>query len=311
MGKNNHLDRGLKIVMVLFVLIHFGPFNASAEDIESISDMDSGFDEVPQETSIYDPIEPFNRVMFQFNDNLYFVVLKPVARGYSFLVPVKVRVGVRRFFSNITTPIRLVNSLLQFRLKSAGIELSRFAINTTIGLAGFMDPARERWKLFKHEEDLGQTLGLFGAGPGLYIVWPVVGPSSMRDTVGMVGDFFLNPTSYISPDDQGDLVLVRGYDAVIGDYWQTRLEDWTYTNCGCIFPEQTEHYQRIASFAPEALDMGGTECLIFYPIKNLPAGVKREHSQCAVVDVGFLELVRYGIRGPLDPHILKNHSHCG
>lgn len=214
MERDNHAGRGLKIAMVLFVLIHFGPFNASAENLGSISDQDNSFDEVPQETSIYDPIEPFNRVMFQFNDKLYFVVLKPVARGYSFLVPVKVRVGVRRFFSNITIPIRLVNSLLQFKLKSAGIELSRFAINTTIGLAGFMDPARERWKFFKHEEDLGQTIGFFGAGPGLYIVWPVFGPSSMRDTIGMVGDFFLNPTSYISPDDQGIVVLVRGYEAV-------------------------------------------------------------------------------------------------
>ncbi|MBI5097011.1 MAG: glucan 1,4-alpha-glucosidase [Nitrospirae bacterium] len=91
----------------------------------------------------------------------------------------------------------------------------------------------------------------------------------------------------------------------IADYWQAKLEDWTYTDCGCIFPEYPEHYQRIASFAPEALDMGGTGCLVFYPIKNLPADVKREHSHCAVVDVGFLELVRYGIREPEDPHVLK------
>lgn len=91
----------------------------------------------------------------------------------------------------------------------------------------------------------------------------------------------------------------------IADYWQTRLEDWTYTDCGCIFPEYPEHYQRIASVVPEALDMGGTECLVFYPLKNLPAEVKREHSQCAIVDVGFLELVRYGLRDPQDIHVLK------
>lgn len=91
----------------------------------------------------------------------------------------------------------------------------------------------------------------------------------------------------------------------IADYWQTRLEDWTFTDCGCLFPEHPEHYQRIASLVPEALDMGGTECQVFLPIKNLPSKARREHSQCVIVDGGFLELARYGLRGPKDTHILK------
>lgn len=175
-------------------------------------------------TPIADPIQPFNRSMFHFNDKLYFWVLKPVAQGYNMIVPEKARIGVRRFFINLTTPIRFVNAMLQFKFRYAGIELSRFFINTTVGLAGFMDPARERWKLFKHEEDFGQSLGFFGAGPGFYINWPILGPSSVRDTIGTVGDFFLTPTSYLFPHDQLGVVAVNAYNRVN----ETSLEIGTY-----------------------------------------------------------------------------------
>lgn len=147
--------------------------------------------------TVYDPLEPFNRAMFYFNDKLYFYALKPAARGYSFVVPKAGRVAVRRFFSNVTTPVRFSNALLQFKLKAAGIELSRFVINSTVGLAGFMDPARDRWQLYKQREDFGQTLGFYGAGPGIYITWPIFGPSNIRDTIGLAGDSFLDPVNYL------------------------------------------------------------------------------------------------------------------
>jgi phospholipid-binding lipoprotein MlaA len=175
---------------------------------EDIDDLD---EEVP---TISDPIEPFNRAMFHFNDRLYFWVLRPVSLGYNFVVPEKARIGVRRFFSNITTPVRFVNSVLQFKFEHAGVELSRFAINTTIGVAGFMDPAKEKWKLLKHKEDLGQTLGFYGSGPGFYINWPFLGPSSVRDTIGLVGDFFLDPTSYLFPHDRVGVAGVNAYRRV-------------------------------------------------------------------------------------------------
>lgn len=91
----------------------------------------------------------------------------------------------------------------------------------------------------------------------------------------------------------------------VADYWATKLEEWTFTDCGCLLPGHPEYYERIASVVPEALDMGGTECQVFLPIKNLPQEVRREHSQCSIVDGGFLELVRYGIRSPNDPHVIK------
>lgn len=214
---------------------------AVAEEEEELFDEDLE-EEVPE---IADPIEPINRVMFHINDKLYFWVLKPVARGYAFVVPERARVGVRRFFSNVTTPIRLANDLLQFKFEHAGTELSRFAINTTVGVLGFMDPARDRWGLFKHEEDFGQTLGFYGSGPGFYINWPLLGPSSLRDTVGLVGDFLLNPMTYVFPRNPELSVGLYAYRTVnetsltIGDYEAIKKELEPY-----IFLRNAYHQHR-------------------------------------------------------------------
>lgn len=218
----------LYVISILFFTLNlFSLPHALAESPEPVSDNsytiaeatedmeDGGFDDFEEEEIVvYDPIEPFNRAMFVFNDKLYFWVFRPVAWGYGYLVPEKARIGVSRFFSNITTPIRFTNSLLQFKFKPAGIELSRFVINTTIGVAGFMDPAKEKWKLNKHREDFGQTMGFFGAGPVLYINWPLFGPSNVRDTIGMAGDSFLDPTNYLFPHNQWAKVGVKSYNKI-------------------------------------------------------------------------------------------------
>jgi len=162
---------------------------------------------------IKDPLEPVNRAFFQFNDKLYFWVLKPVAKGYTKVVPEPARRGVKNFFSNITTPVRLVNCLLQAEFEGAWVELERLAINTTVGVAGFGDPAKSKWNLAKRNEDLGQTLGAYGLGPSAYIVWPFLGPSSVRDTVGYVGDLFLDPINYLVPYLDYNLGL-KSYDTV-------------------------------------------------------------------------------------------------
>jgi len=172
---------------------------------------------------IADPLEPVNRAFFQFNDKLYFWVLKPVATGYKAVVPEDGRVGVRNFFSNLTTPIRLVNCLLQLNFKCAGTETLRFGLNTVVGLAGFLDPAKKELHLEKREEDFGQTLGYWGIGPGIYLDWPILGPSSLRDTVGYVGDLFLDPINYLVTSTPINLAI-KSYDQVnetslrIGEY---------------------------------------------------------------------------------------------
>jgi phospholipid-binding lipoprotein MlaA len=177
-----------------------------------------------EKAGIADPWEPFNRAMFHFNDKLYFWLLKPVAQGYQKVVPEPARVSVSNFFSNLTSPIRFVNCLLQANLSGATTELGRFLVNTIWGIGGLMDPAASKdLDLVKQDEDFGQTLGVYGLGQGFYINWPIFGPSSPRDTVGLVGDFFLHPFTYfVTAWDTS--VGIRAYDKVnttslaIGDY---------------------------------------------------------------------------------------------
>ena len=152
-----------------------------------------------QAVEVADPLEPLNRMMFNINDRLYFTVVKPIAQAYRDITPEPARFGIRNFFNNITTPIRFANCLLQGKNDSANVELRRFVVNTTEGILGFGDPARDRLGLQPVEEDLGQTLAVHGIGDGFYIVLPLLGPSTMRDAAGRVGDLFLNPVAYVEP----------------------------------------------------------------------------------------------------------------
>ena len=148
--------------------------------------------------AIADPFEPLNRIFFTFNDRFYFWFFKPVAKGYNSVVPEAVRISMRNFFDNLMMPVRFVNSFLQGKLEAAGTELARFGINSTIGFAGLFDIAK-RMHLEGRETDTGLTLGTYGIGPGPYMVLPFLGPSSLRDTVGKVGDGYLTPMNYITP----------------------------------------------------------------------------------------------------------------
>ncbi|MBU2591073.1 MAG: VacJ family lipoprotein [Nitrospinota bacterium] len=205
----------------------FGNFDKfetdGAEGEETPKDPFDTFDEFEGESyngqdtakgaTIYDPLEPINRVIFTFNDKLYFWVLKPTAKGYAYIVPERGRLGVKRFFSNLGFPVRFVNSALQLKPKSAGIELSRFAINTTVGLLGFMDPA-EKMGFEKQDEDFGQTLGHYGLGHGIYITLPIVGPSSLRDMAGLTGDYYLEPETYFYRDNPETRTVLKTFRVV-------------------------------------------------------------------------------------------------
>jgi phospholipid-binding lipoprotein MlaA len=195
-------------------------FAAQQVSIRDDFDPEAGetFDE-----GISDPLEPINRAFFYFNDKLYFWLLKPVATGYQYIFPEPLRVGFRNVFSNLATPVRAVNCLLQGDLKGLGTELLRFVINSTMGVMGFGDAAKEVFQIDRREEDFGQTLGVYGLGPGFYIHWPVFGPSSLRDSFGLGGDAFLDPINYIATPLKYN-VSVKGYDRVnstslsLGDY---------------------------------------------------------------------------------------------
>ncbi|MFQ5736571.1 MAG: VacJ family lipoprotein [Thermodesulfobacteriota bacterium] len=228
----------LAVIVLLQACAHTGPspVTQDGQAVDGQADDEAAFPDGDETITVYDPLEPFNRAMFYFNDKLYFYALKPAAQGYSYVVPEPARVGVRRFFSNITTPVRFVNALLQFKVHAAGTELARFLINSWVGVAGLMDPARDRWQIYKQDEDLGQTLGVFGAGPGIYITWPFLGPSNIRDTVGFAGDLFLDPVNYLDLTYL-EITGIHAYDRVnetsldIGIYEEikrTSLDPYTF-----------------------------------------------------------------------------------
>lgn len=157
-------------------------------------DFDDPFAEEESSADISDPIEPVNRAVFWFNDKLYFYLFKPVAKVWR-IFPEPVRNATGRVFDNLGAPVRAVNSALQFNLSGTGREVGRFTINSTIGLLGLFDPAKNWFELEPQNEDFGQTLGKYGVGPGFYLVLPVFGPSNLRDSVGLVGDYFTDPIS--------------------------------------------------------------------------------------------------------------------
>jgi phospholipid-binding lipoprotein MlaA len=144
----------------------------------------------------YDPWEPVNANIFEFNLKMDRYVLKPVAKGYDFILPNPVQVGISNIFSNLRFAPRFLNNMFQGKLKGAGVEVGRFLINSTLGLAGFFDLAT-KIDLVTPEEDFGQTLGFYGVKPGPYLVLPLLQPFTVRDFVGYVGDVFLNPINWL------------------------------------------------------------------------------------------------------------------
>ncbi|WP_372612890.1 VacJ family lipoprotein [Halomonas sp.] len=152
-----------------------------------------------QERNPVDPWEGFNRKVFVFNDALDRAVLKPVARGYRFVTPSPVQTGVGNFFSNLGEPRTVLNSLLQGKPGNAAVATGRFLINTTLGIGGLWDFATHM-AITGMEEDFGQTLGVWGLDEGPYLVLPLFGPSTVRDTGGMPVDMATYPTTYVEDD---------------------------------------------------------------------------------------------------------------
>lgn len=160
----------------------FDPF-ASKEGVEA------GIEE-------YDPWEGYNVLAFEFNYKFDKYLLKPVAKGYNFVMPELAQRSISNFFDNLGFVHRLFNNVFQGKFKGAGIEGSRFLINTTLGIGGLFDPARHWFDLETPMEDTGQTLGWWGVGPGPYLVIPLLGSFTLRDGIGYIGDLALDPFNW-------------------------------------------------------------------------------------------------------------------
>ncbi|MFP5223329.1 MAG: VacJ family lipoprotein [Acidobacteriota bacterium] len=145
---------------------------------------------------IADPLEPWNRFWFGFNDAFYMGVAKPFSKGYTAILPKYARERIENAYSNLLFPARFMNAILQLRPDKASRELGRFIINSTFGLGGLYDLAATKPDMKPQQLDFGQTLGIWGVGHGFYLVLPILGPTSLRDTTGMVVDATAQPTTY-------------------------------------------------------------------------------------------------------------------
>ena len=172
-----NLSRGLRLVShVSSILLIFSVMGCAARNTA-----------VPE-----DPLEPINRVMFTINDFGDKYVLRPAAKGYEWLLPVPIRTGINNFFDNLNYTVDIVNALLQGKFKQAASDTGRLALNTTLGFGGFLDPATDAG-LPRHNEDFGQTLGVWGVPEGPYLMVPLFGPRTLRSGVGTLGDLWVTP----------------------------------------------------------------------------------------------------------------------
>ena len=151
-------------------------------------------------TEAYDPIEPVNRAMYRFNDLGDRYVLRPIASGYTRALPPPMRGSIRNIFSNLTYPVTIANDLLQGKFRQCSRDGARFLLNSTVGLAGIFDPAT-RIGLERHDEDFDQTLAVWGAGEGPYLMIPIFGPRTLRHLVGDTVDAPLTPFLNIADGD--------------------------------------------------------------------------------------------------------------
>lgn len=204
------------IWLLLLIALIMRPGLGQAGDNNALDDLLDDDNYLQDEIEVNDPLEPINRFFFAFNDKMYYWLIRPVSKAYSVVVPEDLRYGIDNSFHNLGMPVRLVNNLLQGKFKAGGLEVGRFLINTTVGVAGLADPAADEFGLVTADEDFGQTLGAFGVGEGWYLCLPLLGPSTVRDGVGLAGDYLVSPLRY----------LLRNEDTV----WGMGLWGWKVEN---------------------------------------------------------------------------------
>lgn len=196
MKKNNHKNRFLTFAAVAMLCVSLVGCAGNNHNAELSGE-------------VYDPMEGMNRAIFDVNDALDQAIAEPVARGYRSVVPQFVRTAVTNFLRNLRSPINVANQVLQGDIEGAAADVSRFAMNTTVGVGGLFDVAAETGLEYEHE-DFGQTLGVWGFDHGAYLVLPLLGPSSFRDATGMLVDTLADPVRiYLHNTDQEEWYYAR------------------------------------------------------------------------------------------------------
>jgi phospholipid-binding lipoprotein MlaA len=207
--------------------------------------------------AVSDPIAPVNRVMLGFNEFLDKVFFNPVDTAYRAVVPQVGRDAVHNVLENVKSPVYLANELLQGDLKGAGTVLKRFAINSTVGIAGILDVSDTPYQ----PEDLGQTLAVWGVGPGPYIVLPIVGPSTLRDAVGMAGDYYMDPLyGYARNTEKPGITYTRAALTLVDGKDRSRdLMDDLRRNSGDLYTSLQSVYMQRRNALINDLDPSRTE----------------------------------------------------
>jgi phospholipid-binding lipoprotein MlaA len=198
---NRPCSLALVIIMSLGTL-GMAPLTANTNNVQTLEEVvvqDTMLSQEAMDMEDYDPWEPFNEKMFNFNYKLDRYVVKPVATVYNEIVLDGEKQAIRNAYDNVAMPKRFINSLVQGKFKGAGLELSRFVINSTLGVGGLADVAKYQFHMDRSDENAGQTLGYYGVGPGPYLVLPFMPPLTVRDAVGYVFDVALDPISYALP----------------------------------------------------------------------------------------------------------------
>ncbi|WP_338148159.1 MlaA family lipoprotein [Neoroseomonas eburnea] len=206
-----------------------------------------------------DPFEPANRAMFEVHEVADRFVLQPVAEAYRDVLPQPVRNGIRNALGNLRAPVILANDLLQGNISRARITLGRFMVNSTLGIGGILDVARD-WGVPGHSEDFGQTLAVWGAGEGFYMFVPLFGPSSPRDLVGQGVDIALHPLTWLG---QGAAVDAAGWvrlGLVVVDTREALLEPIDQVRATSLDPYSTlrSAYRQRRAFEIENREVYGT-----------------------------------------------------
>lgn len=208
-------------------VIDTGDTEENFEDVEDVEYVDISMDA----TFVKDSFPSYNRAVFTFNDKLYYYFFRPLSKGYKTVVPEVARLGVRNFFTNVRMPGRFLNCLFQGKFKGAGTELTRLLINSTIGGAGFTDPAKKYFHLELQDEDFGQTLGRYNTGAGSHLELPFFGPSNVRDAFGLIIDTALDPVTLLTFLSPYASTAARTYIAINeisidkGDTYEGLVED--------------------------------------------------------------------------------------
>ena len=187
--------KNIKIALLIMVIFTFFPLKAKTAE---------------------ECFEKVSRSIFKFNMALDDAIIEPIAKGYNKL-PDPIKNGTSNFTSNIATLLSIPNSLLQGNLKQVGHSTGSFVVNSTVGILGFLNPA-EKIGLKPHKEDVGQTLGTYGVGPGCYLVLPILGPSTARDSFGLIADTFIDPFAHVTIREN-ELFGVSGNDL---DYFSVK-----------------------------------------------------------------------------------------